>query len=58
VNSWGFFVAFHFSNVGNVVALGFIVDVFEMKEMGALMFDLDLKGCKFHGKALLIFGLI
>jgi hypothetical protein len=41
-----------------VVALGFTADVFEMKEMGALMFDLGLKGCKLHGKALLSFGLI
>jgi hypothetical protein len=27
-------------------------------EMGVLMFDLDLKGCKLHGRALLNFGLI
>jgi hypothetical protein len=29
-----------------------------MKEMGVLMLDLDLKGCKLHGRALLNFGLI
>jgi hypothetical protein len=29
-----------------------------MREMSALMFHLDLKGCKFHGRALLSFGLI
>jgi len=40
------------------MALGFMVDAFEMKEMGALMFDFDLKGCKLHGRALLSFGLI
>jgi len=40
------------------VALSFKVDAFEVKEIGVLMFDLDLKGCKFHGKALLSFGLI
>ncbi len=34
------------------------VDAFEVREMGALMFDLDLKGCKFHGRAFLNFGLI
>jgi hypothetical protein len=34
------------------------VDAFQMWEMGALMFDLDLKGCKFHGRAFLNFGLI
>jgi hypothetical protein len=58
VNSWGFVVAFDFSDVGNVVALGFTTNAFEMRDMGALMFDLDLKGCKFHGRALLSFGLI
>jgi hypothetical protein len=58
VNSWGFFVAFHFSNANNVMALGFTIDAFEMREMGTLMFDLDLKGCKLHGRALLSFGLI
>ncbi len=54
----GFSIAFHFFNIGNVVALSFKVDAFEVKEMGALMFDLDLKGCKFCGRALLSFGLI
>jgi hypothetical protein len=29
-----------------------------VREMGILMLDLDLKGCKFHGRALLNFGLI
>ncbi len=52
----GFFVAFHFSNASNVVALGFTVGAFEMKEMNTLMFDLDLKGCKFHGRTLLNLG--
>ncbi len=41
-----------------MVVLGFTADVFEMKEMGALMFDLDFKGCKLHGRVLLSFGLI
>jgi len=54
----GFSIAFHFFNIGNVVALSFKVDAFEVKEMGTLMFDLDLKGCKFRGRALLSFGLI
>jgi len=40
------------------MALGFTIDAFEMREMGALMFDLDLKGCKLHGRALLSFRLI
>jgi len=54
----GFLVAFHFSNARNVVALSFKVDVFEVREMGVLMFDFDLKGCKLFGRALLNFGLI
>jgi hypothetical protein len=53
----GFFIAFHFSNAGNVV-LSSKVNAFEMREMGVLMLDLDLKGCKLHGRALLNFGLI
>jgi hypothetical protein len=57
-NSRGFFVAFHFSSIGNVVALSFKFDAFEVKEMGVLMLDLDLKGRKLCGKALLNFGLI
>jgi hypothetical protein len=37
----GFSVTFHFSNISNVVALLFkVVDAFEVREMGALMFDL------------------
>ncbi len=54
----GFSVAFHFSNTSNVVVLSFKVDAFEVREMDALMLDLDLKGCKLHGGALLSFGLI
>jgi hypothetical protein len=54
----GLSVAFHFSNTKNVVALSFKVDAFEVKEMGVLMFDLDLKGRKLRGRALLSFGLI
>jgi len=54
----GFSVAFHFSNTSNVVVLSFKVDAFEVRKMDALMFDLDLKGCKLHGGALLSFGLI
>jgi hypothetical protein len=54
----GFSTTFHFSSIGNVVALNFKVDAFEVIEMGVLMFDLDLKGCKLHGRALLNFGLI
>jgi hypothetical protein len=53
----GFFVALHFSNIGNVV-LSSKANAFEMREMDFLMFDLDLKGCKLHGRALLNFGLI
>jgi hypothetical protein len=54
----GFLVTFHFSNTNNVVALSFKVDAFEMRKMGASMLDLDLKGCKLRGRALLSFGLI
>jgi hypothetical protein len=54
----GFSVAFHFSNAGNVVVSGFRADAFEVREMGALMLDLDLKGHKLCGRALPSFGLI
>jgi hypothetical protein len=57
VNSRGFFIAFHFSNTGNVV-LSSKANAFEVKEMGILMLDLDLKGSKLHGRALLSFGFI
>ncbi len=53
----GFFIAFHFSNTSNV-ALSSKANAFEVKEMGILMLDLDLKGCKLHGRALLSFGFI
>jgi len=53
----GFFIAFHFSNTGNVV-LNSKVNAFEVREMGVLMLDLDLKDCKLHGRALLNFELI
>jgi hypothetical protein len=39
----GFLVAFHLSNTKNVVVLSFKVDAFEVREMGTLMLDLDLK---------------
>ncbi len=50
-------MAFHFSNTSNVV-LSCKANAFEVREMGILMLDLDLKGCKLHGMALLNFGLI
>jgi hypothetical protein len=37
---------------------GFRADAFEVREMGALMLDLDLKGHKLCGRALPSFGLI
>jgi hypothetical protein len=41
-----------------VVVLSFKVDAFEVREMGTLMLDLDLKDWKLFGRALLNFGLI
>jgi hypothetical protein len=42
----------------NVVALSFKANEFEVREMGVLMLQIDLKGCKLCGRALLSFGLI
>jgi hypothetical protein len=53
----GFSIAYHFSNTSNVV-LSSKANAFEVREMVVLMLDLDLKGCKLHGRALLNFGLI